>query len=119
MGKDTQGKLLFGYSRLPEVSYIEALLSAQKPTINLSNHQLKIDIENFGQVISEKSTVHIYLLKENEKIEIGHANIPPIKAYKKKTIMLKSINYPMQNTNQNWLIIINKDCENATHQRLN
>lgn len=109
LGKSKDGKLLFGYARLPEVKYIESVLSAKKPILSSNGKNLSIKVDNFGQVKSRKSTIHIYQIKENEKIEIGSAKIKPINAYESKTLSIKPNKKFSADPKSKYLIVINKD----------
>lgn len=119
LGRDTTGKLLFGYSRLPEVSYIEPMLSARKPKIDSTQEKLNITIENFGQVASKESTVNIYLENEEQLIEIGSATITPLQPYAGKAIQIKADKKYLKDDNQKYLIIINRDQKDSTSFKTN
>lgn len=112
LGKNKQGKLLFGYSRLPGVSYIEPALSARKPIIDSSSNELKVDVENFGQVSSQKSTIHVYKINGEENIEIGFGSIPPLKPFERKTINIETSEDLSTLDPQQYLVLINKDKKN-------
>ncbi|MCK5775879.1 MAG: glycoside hydrolase family protein, partial [Bacteroidales bacterium] len=108
LGKTTQGKLLFAYSQLPGVTYIQAALSARKPKFNNKGTALDIVIENFGQIPSQESTIHIYKIADGEQKIIAKASIPTLKPYKSKTINIHTIS-PQHNTNkQAYLVLINE-----------
>jgi hypothetical protein len=109
LGKDNQGNLLFGYSRLPGVSYMEAALSARTPVIDSMSHKLKVDIENFGQVNSHEATIHVYLKNVKENIEIGHATIPPLMPFDRITININTLKTLSNLDEHDYLVRINKD----------
>ncbi len=88
LGRDKNRDLVFGYSRLPGVEYVEPLLSARKPKVVNSGKGLRIDIENFGQVSSEKTTLQVYKISGNETVEIAKTTIPAFEPYQSKTIEL-------------------------------
>ncbi len=90
IGKDKKGKLIFGYSQLPGVKYIEPLLSARKPHVKNNGLQLEIDIENFGQVSSKKSKLQIFVISGNESNEVINTHILPINPYQKRTLILNT-----------------------------
>ncbi|MCP5519989.1 MAG: hypothetical protein H7A46_00405 [Verrucomicrobiales bacterium] len=54
LGRTPTGKLLFGYSRLPGVTYGDAFLSADLPRVHLENGrlQVRLDIKNVGLTAS-------------------------------------------------------------------
>ncbi len=55
LGKTTEGELMFGWSRLPGVHYIESILSARAPVFH--DNTASVKIENFGQVASPVAKV--------------------------------------------------------------
>ncbi|MBN7815887.1 glycoside hydrolase family protein [Algoriphagus pacificus] len=59
IGKDKNGAMVFGYSRLPWVDYNPAILSARKPEINMEKGIVRVKVENFGQIKSKKAKVSI------------------------------------------------------------
>ncbi|WP_316793672.1 glycoside hydrolase family protein [Pedobacter frigoris] len=95
IGKFSSGKLLYGYTRVPWLSYSEAILSARKPVFNIENDKisLKGEVENFGQVISKKSTLEITCLIGNEKKTLGLAEVPVIQPYEKAEVTLRADNH--------------------------
>ncbi|MCE7053159.1 glycoside hydrolase family protein [Algoriphagus sp. AGSA1] len=62
IGKNKDGQLVFGYSRLPWVDYNPAILSTRKPVVNQST--VTVPLENFGQVKSKSSTIKVW--REND-----------------------------------------------------
>lgn len=92
LGKTTDGKLLYGYSRLPGVEYIEPALSARLPVITKTakGFDIAVEVQNFGQVTSKKSVVKIvYKLKDGDTI-IAEGKIGVLKPFEKTTIKLFS-----------------------------
>lgn len=59
LGKTSGGNLLFGWSRLPGVEYIQPILSAVLPKFNLSDQTAQIEVQNFGQVASTGGRVEL------------------------------------------------------------
>ena len=47
LGKTTSGKLLFGYARLPWVSYNDPILSARMPIVSPDSQDMNVVVENF------------------------------------------------------------------------
>jgi hypothetical protein len=88
LGKTKKGKLLFGYSKLPGISYIEQSLSTRLPILSLNAKQLKteIEVQNFGQIISMSSTIKISYLKDGKWIEFIKGKIPALKSFEKKIL---------------------------------
>lgn len=91
IGKTTEGKLLFAYTRLPEVNYIEPILSARMPKITKSaeGYDIHVDIENFGQTASQVSQVELVYLNNNTETFVASAKIPKLEPFDKTTIHLK------------------------------
>jgi hypothetical protein len=108
LGKDSNGNLLFGYSRLPGVKYIEPALSARSPLFDSLERKISIVIENFGQVASMEATVHVFHLTENKKTELAHGLIPPIDPYKGVTITLVAEHGISGMVDSDILVLINK-----------
>jgi hypothetical protein len=94
IGKTTDGKLLFGYSRLPGVDYIESILSARKPIVEIINNQVhvKTEIQNFGQVDSGESELKIFVQLNQEDKLLAEGKIPKLAPFEKTEVPLKSLN---------------------------
>jgi len=107
LGKDSRGNLLFGYSRLPGVNYIEPALSARKPVVAPDGSEIEIELQNFGQVSSRESSLLVLLEKGEESVEIGTASIPPLKPYEKRIIRTKARVDISGTDAQRFVVIIN------------
>ena len=61
IGRYKNGKMLYGYARLPYVDYVEPILSARAPVFSESQKGWNgnIEVQNFGQVSSQKASVKI------------------------------------------------------------
>jgi hypothetical protein len=92
IGKTPQGKLLYGYARLPYVNYIESLLSALAPVFTLRSDgvELSVEVTNFGQVASQEAILQLTVEKNGEKINIGKATVPALKPHEKANVRLVS-----------------------------
>ena len=66
LGKTSTGHLLFGYSRLPGVQYLEPILSTLAPTV-INANTLSVEVQNFGQVPSTKTTLTVYTNKNDHQ----------------------------------------------------
>lgn len=88
IGKSTAGKLLYGYTRVPWLNYNEAILSTRKPVFSPENNKtnLKIEVENFGQVVSKKSVLEVTCLVGNEKKTLGIVAVPVLQPYGKTEV---------------------------------
>jgi hypothetical protein len=90
LGKSSNGKLLFGYARLPGVSFIEPILSPLLPVITASENgfNLAVEIQNLGQVASKTASLKVSYLKDGKEIEIAVGKLSGLKPYEKATIDL-------------------------------
>ena len=91
LGKTSEGTLLFGYARLPWVDYLQPALSACLPKIVLRNDKafIEIEVQNFGQTVSETANI-IIQQKEHEKWStIIRAELEPLQAFESTIIKLE------------------------------
>jgi hypothetical protein len=114
IGKTTDGKLLVGYARLPRVNYIEPILSARLPDIAKTNNgfNLKVEVQNFGQVASKTASLKIICIKDEKEVEIANGKIPGIKPYQKSVVELQCGNLFEKGVEYNMIVIINPDSKN-------
>lgn len=94
IGKYRNGKMLYGYARLPYVDYIEPILSARAPVFAVSGKGLTghIEVQNFGQVASQKASVKIEYKKEDKMINVASATVPVLKPYEKTELQFSCKN---------------------------
>jgi hypothetical protein len=92
IGRTLQGKLLYGYARLPYIDYIEPVLSALKPvfTPRADGFDLSVEVQNFGQVASQETTLKLMVDKEGKKVEVGAGTVPALKPYEKTSVIFSS-----------------------------
>ncbi|UZO82226.1 glycoside hydrolase family protein [Aquimarina sp. ERC-38] len=93
LGKTMDGNLLFGYSKLPGITYITPILSSRLPEFTLSNNGLNInvEVENFGQIVSNKSKLKINLIDiSGREIVLGTATVGQIEPFGKEKVKIKS-----------------------------
>lgn len=90
LGKTTTGKLLFGYARLPGIDFIEPILSPLLPVIIATDNgfNLKVEVQNFGQVTSKKAKLKVTYLKDDKEIDVATGTISALKPYEKTTVAL-------------------------------
>lgn len=88
LGKTTTGKLLYGYARLPWVSYNDPILSARMPVFAADGRNMTIEVENFGQVTSKPAVLKLKQLKDGKKTEIGQTKLPSLAPYGKTKVTL-------------------------------
>ncbi len=94
LGRDNDGSLVFGYTRLPWVDYDQMLLSARAPQIShKSNDSLDVHIivENFGQTISNVATIELQMLNGNKWKSIELSQVPVLQPYTEATVSLEGI----------------------------
>ena len=91
LGKKKNGEMLFGYTRLPWVKYIEPILSARKPEVITANgkSQIKVVVENFGQIASKQTSVRIVSNANGKETVLGKAKLSPIQPYGKTTVEIR------------------------------
>ena len=92
IGKYKNGRMLYGYARLPYIDYIEPILSARAPVFTKSGKGLecKVEVQNFGQVGSKKALVEVVYKKEGKTIKVASGMVPALKPYEKTDILLSA-----------------------------
>jgi hypothetical protein len=108
LGRDKQGVLIFGYSHLPGVTYIEPVLSARKPELPNGGNEVKVIIENFGQVASKKAEVSIRLESGDQGNEIAKGELDALQPFEGKTLTLKTYKTIPGLNNYKFVVYINK-----------
>lgn len=88
LGKTTAGKLLYGYARLPWISYNDPILSARMPVFAADGRNMTIEVENFGQVTSKPAILKLEQLKDGKQTEIGQTKLPSLAPYGKTKVTL-------------------------------
>jgi hypothetical protein len=114
LGKTTNGKLLFGYSCLPEVKYIEPALSARKPKVIFtdSGFQINVEVQNFGQVASEITPIKIIYFDDEKEIELTTGEVPPLQSFEKANVSLTTNKLFKKGETYNIRVILNSDENN-------
>ncbi|KAA6334818.1 hypothetical protein EZS27_016898 [termite gut metagenome] len=92
IGKTPQGKLLYGYARLPYIQYIEPILSALSPIFTLQTDaiDLSMEVQNFGQVASQEITLKLVVDKDGNTTEVGNGTVLALKPYEKTKVNFSS-----------------------------
>jgi hypothetical protein len=92
IGQTPQGKLLYGYARLPYIQYIEPVLSALSPVFTLRTDaiDLSVEVQNFGQVASPETVLKLFVDKDGNKTAVGNGIIPALKPYEKSLVNFSS-----------------------------
>jgi len=111
LGKTSTGKLLFGYARLPWVNFIEPILSARLPEItsNANGFNLKVEVQNFGQVTSKTARLKIVYTKDQKEIEVASGKIPGLKPFQKVNIELNCWKIFDKDITYDFVVLINPD----------
>lgn len=84
IGRDTKGRLLFGYARLPYVDYRPALLSTRRPIADKETNQLKLTIENFGLSDSQPAKAEVW---SNSQL-VASGDVKALKPYEAAELSL-------------------------------
>jgi len=87
IGRTKTGKLLYGYTRLPYLDYIEPVLSARAPSFTEPG-KCSIEVQNFGQVASKETSIKIEQVTEGKKTMIASGKVPGLAPYEKQDITL-------------------------------
>lgn len=93
LGKTIDGKLLFGYTRLPWVNYNESVLSAKKPKVTDEKNRriIEFEVQNFGQVRSDSTSVNLEFTKGYVIFTIN-TKVNPLKPYEKTIVKVNTTN---------------------------
>lgn len=92
IGKYKDGRMLYGYARLPYIDYIEPILSARAPVFTKSGKGLEctVEVQNFGQVSSKKALVEVGYKQEGKTIKVASGMVPALKPYEKTDLLLSA-----------------------------
>ena len=82
IGKDKNGKLLFGYANLPYVDYKPALLSCRRPVYREGRNEVELEVQNFGLSASGEMTVEI----KQAGAGMGSHTVKPLQPYEKASL---------------------------------
>lgn len=106
IGRTKSGKLLYGYARLPDVDYIEPVLSARAPVFTGSGKisGCIVEVQNFGQVASKESSLKVEYIDGAKKIKLASGKIPALQPYEKKELQF-SINHNFEKGKEYDLIV--------------
>jgi len=92
LGKNSRGKVLFAYARLPWLNYIEPALSPRAPKVtrNDNGFSIAVEVQNFGQVVSKASDIKI--MTRRQAVDVAAGKVPPLKPFEKTTVELSCAN---------------------------
>jgi len=90
LGKNSSGKLLYGYARLPGLNYLEPALSACMPKIDKKRDgfNIAVEVQNFGQVSSEPAEIKIVYSTDEQVGEVAAGVVGSLKPFQKTTAEL-------------------------------
>ena len=90
LGKNSSGKLLYGYARLPRLNYLEPALSAYTPKIDNkeAGFNIAVEVQNFGQISSEPADIKIVYSTDDQVVEVAASTVPSLKPFQKTTVEL-------------------------------
>lgn len=111
IGKTSDSKFLFGFARLPKISYLEPALSAKMPEINQNENgfNLQIEIQNFGQVRSEIARLKIVYVKNEKEVEIASGTVSKLGPFQKEMVYLSCGNIFQKGEIYDVIITLNPD----------
>ncbi|MHC4170579.1 MAG: glycoside hydrolase family protein, partial [Planctomycetota bacterium] len=114
LGKTTRGKLLFGYARLPWLSYIEPALSARMPKFvrNDNGFNIAVEVRNFGQVTSEPANLRIMYRTNDRDVEVAAGTVPVLKPFERTTVELTCGKLFKAGASYDLKVIVNPDAQN-------
>ena len=90
IGKDKQGKMVFGYASLPYVDYKPAILSARRPVYNKEQGCINVEIQNFGLSASKDTEIEVLC----NGTSLGKTTIGVLKPYEAQNISLTIASAP-------------------------
>ena len=90
IGKDKQGKMVFGYASLPYVDYKPAILSARRPVYNKEQGCINVEIQNFGLAASKDTEIEVLC----NGTSLGKTTIGVLKPYEAQNISLTIVSVP-------------------------
>jgi hypothetical protein len=120
LGKTSTGKMLFGYARLPGVNFIEPIVSPLLPVItaNDKGFDLKVEVQNFGQVAAKAGTVKVMYLKDGKETQLATAKVSALKPYEKTTVALTCGNLFEKGIAYTLAVYVNDNIPAGVHGKL-
>ena len=113
LGKNSSGKLLYGYARLPWLHYLEPALSALAPKIAKKDDgfNIAVEVRNFGQVSSEPADIKIAYSTDDRIVEVAAGTVSSLKPFQKTTVELTCGNIFEASVAYTLKVIINPDAQ--------
>ncbi|MDZ8117085.1 glycoside hydrolase family protein [Pontiella agarivorans] len=109
LGKNKEGKMLFGWTRLPGIDYLEPILSARLPVFK--GKTANVEVQNFGQVASESAVVTVIV----DDREVASGAVPALNPFEKIDVKLKTGKVQLTPKSK---ITVRLDCKGKTVEEL-
>jgi hypothetical protein len=111
LGRTSDGKLLFGWARLPEVEYRTPMLSSLSPRFEYTDEGLEayVEVQNFGEAVSEESTVNVLVGNEGEEQLLAAGSVRALKPFEKSMVRLICENQLSAGSKQNVTVAIESE----------
>jgi hypothetical protein len=92
LGRRTDGRMAYGYARLPYIDHIEPILSARAPVFAADGKgsAVTLEVQNFGQVASAAASVRIECTGGGKTTTVASGAVPALAPYEKTVILLTS-----------------------------
>ncbi|WP_026953609.1 glycoside hydrolase family protein [Algoriphagus vanfongensis] len=88
IGKNQDGELVFGYSRLPGIDYTPAILTTRKPKFKWDEDLVEVVVENYGLSPSNKSKLQLEIIQDGAVLATETTSIKALKAYEEVVVRL-------------------------------
>lgn len=95
LGRYTDGRMLYGYARLPYIEYVKPMLTPYAPVWDDDN-TCRVKVTNMGQVKSDKATVKVEATIDGKRVVIAKGTIDGLAPYSSTTLTLKSSARPSE-----------------------
>ena len=91
IGKNKEGSMLYGYTRIPGVEYIQPILSPKLPNVNYDGEScfLEVEVQNFGQAASKKTRIEVWRIVAQEKHLLVSGHVGKLQPFGKEMLSLK------------------------------
>lgn len=108
IGKYKNGRVLYGYARLPYIDYNEPILSARAPVFTETSKGLEcqIEVQNFGLADSRKTLIKLDCIKDGKMFKIAGGTVPALKSYEKVDVKLIAKNLFEKGNEYNFVVSI-------------
>jgi hypothetical protein len=92
LGRRADGRMVYGYARLPYIDHVEPILSARAPVFAAGGKgsAVTLEIQNFGQVASAAASVRIEYTGGGKTTTVASGAVPALAPYEKAEVSLRS-----------------------------